>query len=78
MQHIYERIGEMLVPSAHVNVDMLESNTSATTLATDTLRPCLWFLWDFNYYDPHSDITNNMCFIEHYSFLKDETSQSPT
>jgi len=38
----------MLVPSADVIVDMLESNMSTTPIRTDSLGPCLCFLLNFN------------------------------
>jgi len=69
----------MLIKSVDVHVDMLEeSKTSTTTIGTDSLGPCIGYLLDFNYYNDRSGLTNTMCFIEHYSFWVDNTSESST
>ncbi|CAF2978624.1 unnamed protein product [Rotaria sp. Silwood2] len=62
----------ILVPHADVNVDMGESGTSKTTIATDYLGPCLCFLFDMKFFG------DNVSFISHYSFSINDEKLSPS
>ncbi|CAF3891559.1 unnamed protein product [Rotaria sordida] len=77
MMQMCEGIGEMLITSVDVDIDMLaESKVSATMIGTTALAACIGFLLDCNYYDPDFRVTTNVCLLVHYSYWINEAKLS--
>ncbi|CAF0994382.1 unnamed protein product [Rotaria sordida] len=77
MMQMCEGIGEMLITSVDVDVDMLEeSKVSATMIGTTALAACIGFLLDCNYYDPDFGVTTNVYLLVHYSSWINEAKLS--
>ncbi|CAF3205622.1 unnamed protein product, partial [Rotaria sp. Silwood2] len=66
----YENISEILVPHIDVDVEMNKADISHTTIGSDSLGPCFFFLLDFLMND------QPYCYMYHYSFPFDESKLS--
>jgi hypothetical protein len=73
MSDLSEQLSALLMKTADVMVPMDCTGTSAISITTEPLGPCISFLMYYHYIDHHSSTIKHQCTLHHFAFEEDET-----